>query len=127
MAGRRQAAPCGKDCFNCEFPECIYDRLDAEDYKQSDERDRLLTQTPQQKKLAAQQRAYREANREKVAAQQRAYREANREKLAAQRRAYREANREKLAAQQRAYREANREKLAARRKNQSQAAERESA
>ena len=68
MAGRRQAAPCGKDCFNCEFPECIYDRLDAEDYKQSDERDRLLTQTPQQKKLAAQQRAYREANREKLAA-----------------------------------------------------------
>ena len=97
MAGIRQAAPCGKDCFNCEFPECIYDRLDAEDYKQSDERDRLLTQTPQQKKLAAQQRAYREANREK------------------------------LAAQQRAYREANREKVAARRKNQSQAAERESA
>ena len=112
MAGIRQAAPCGKDCFNCEFPECIYDRLDAEDYKQSDERDRLLTQTPQQKKVAAQQRAYYEANREK---------------LAAQRRAYREANREKLAAQQRAYREANREKLAARRKNQSQAAERESA
>ena len=55
-------------------------------------------------KLAAQQKAYREANREKVAAQQKAYREANREKLAAQQKAYYEANQEKLAAQQKPYR-----------------------
>ena len=62
-------------------------------------------------KLAAQKKAYYEANREKVAAQQKAYREANREKLAAQKKAYREANREKVAAQQKAYYEANREKI----------------
>ena len=47
-------------------------------------------------KVAAQKKAYREANREKVAAQQKAYREANREKIAAQKKAYREANREKI-------------------------------
>ena len=47
-------------------------------------------------KLAAQQKAYREANREKVAAQKKAYYEANREKLAAQQKAYYEANREKI-------------------------------
>ena len=34
----------------------------------------------EKRKVAAQQKAYREANREKVAAQRKAYREANREK-----------------------------------------------
>ena len=62
--------------------------------------------------IAAQKRAWYEANRDKVAAQQRAYREANRDKVAAQQRAYREANRDKVAAQQRAYREVNRGKRA---------------
>ena len=66
-----------------------------------------------ERKIAAQQAAYYEANREKIAAQKAAYYEANREKIAAQQAAYREANREKIAAQQAAYREANREKIAA--------------
>ena len=96
---------CNKDCFNCPYPDCINDCMDHEDYVEAAERDRELRSTPEKRKLAAQQRAYYEANREKVAAQQRAYREANREKLAAQKRAYREANREKVAAQQRVIRE----------------------
>ena len=62
------------------------------------------------KKIAENQRAYYEANREKIAENQRAYREANREKIAENQRAYYEANREKIAENQRAYREANREK-----------------
>ena len=62
---------------------------------------------------AAQQKAYREANREKIAAQQKAYREANREKIAAQKKAYYETNREKIAAQQKVYYETNRENLLA--------------
>ena len=110
---KKQEALCDKDCFNCKFPDCIYDGLDANDYAETSARDKILTQTPEQKKLAAQQRAYYEANKEKLAAQQRAYYEANKEKLAAQKRAYREANKEKLAAQKRAYYEANKEKLAA--------------
>ena len=48
---------------------------------------------------------------QKVAAQKKAYREANREKLAECQKAYREANREKVAEYQKAYREANREKI----------------
>ena len=91
-------AVCNKDCFNCPFPDCVLDELDAEDYRKAKEVDDLLhPQTKHQKKLAAQQRAYYEANRDKVAAQQRAYREANRDKLAAQQRAYYEANRDKVA------------------------------
>ena len=80
--------------------------LTLEDYRETDDRDRevrMERKGPKGKKVAAQQKAYREANREKVAAQQKAYREANREKV--------EANREKVAAQKKAYREANREKI----------------
>ena len=62
-------------------------------------------------KVAAQHKAYYEANREKLAAQHKAYYEANREKVAAQQKAYREANREKVAEYQKAYYEANREKI----------------
>lgn len=63
--------------------------MDYADYVEQAERDKDLTETPKKKKLAAQKRAYREANREKLAARQRAYYEANREKLAAQQRAKR--------------------------------------
>lgn len=67
---KKQASVCDKDCFNCKFPDCIYEGLDAQDYRESSARDKILTQTPEQKKMAAYQRAYYEANREKVAAQQ---------------------------------------------------------
>ena len=62
-------------------------------------------------KVAAQKKAWYEANREKVATQQKAWYEANREKVASQKKAYYEANREKVAAQKKAYYEANREKI----------------
>ena len=90
--------------------------MTPEDWKRSKEldkqskRDRLDNKG---RRIAAQQAAYREANREKIAAQKAAYYEANREKIAAQQAAYREANREKIAAQKAAYYEANREKIAA--------------
>ena len=47
-------------------------------------------------KLAAQKKAYYEANREKVAAQKKAWYEANREKVAEQKKAWYGANREKI-------------------------------
>ena len=59
---------------------------------------------PEEKqKVAAQQKAYREANREKAAEYQKAYREANREKVAEYQKAYREANREQLRERARNY------------------------
>ena len=88
--------------------------LTLEDYRETDDRDRevrMERKGPKGKKVAAQQKAWYEANREKVAARKKAYQEANREKVAAQQKAYREANREKVAARKKAYREANREKI----------------
>ena len=88
-------------------------RLTNEDIKQSREADKAAMfdrLPPEKKRIAAYQRAYREANREEIAAYQRAYREANREEIAAYQRAYYEANREKIAAHQRAYQKNKREK-----------------
>lgn len=52
----------------------------------------------------------------KVAAQRKAYREANKDKVAAQRKAYYEANKYRIAEYQKAYREDNKDRIAARRK-----------
>ena len=103
----------GENCLTCKYPDCLYDGSTPQDFREAHRRDvaaRIADKDRRGRKLAAQQRAYREANREKLAAQKHAYYEANKEKLAAQQRAYYEANRQKLAAQQRAYYEANREK-----------------
>lgn len=67
-------AICNKDCFNCPFPDCVLDELDAEDYRKAKEVDDLLhPKTKQQKKAAAQQKAYYEANRDKYNAYMRSY------------------------------------------------------
>jgi hypothetical protein len=77
-----------------------------EEITESRKRDRkakLAQMHPDKRKIAACQKAYREANREKNAAYQKAYREANREKIAESKKAYYEANREKYNAYMRAY------------------------
>ncbi len=81
-------------------------RLTQEDLDRSRELDleaKFQALPAKKQKLAAQQKAYREANREKLAEYQKAYYEANREKLAAQQKAYREANREKVRERARNY------------------------
>ena len=93
---------CNKDCLHCTQADCINDTMDYADYQEADrlEREIILPRTAKQRRLAAQQKAYREANRDRLAAQKKAYYEANRDRLAAQQKAYREANRDRLAAQQ---------------------------
>ena len=89
----KQARPpvCNRDCFRCVHPDCILDGMNAEEYRESRERNKeLCEKTRQEKKIAAKQKAYYEANREEIAAKQKAYREANREELAAKRKARRE-------------------------------------
>ena len=62
---------CNKDCFNCPFPDCINDEMDHEDYIAAAARDKELRSTPKSKKVAAQKKAYYEANREKLFQRQR--------------------------------------------------------
>ena len=109
---------CNKDCLHCTQADCINDTMDYADYQASDrlEREIILPRAAKQRRLAAQQKAYYEANRDRLAAQQKAYYEANRDRLAAQQKAYYEANRDRIAAQKKAYYEANRDRLAAQQK-----------
>ena len=75
--------------------------LTIEDYRETDARDRAVKMErkgPKGRKVAAQQKAYYEANREKVAERQRAYREANREKYNAYLREFYRKRRQKSAA-----------------------------
>ena len=77
-----EKAPCGaRDvCDHCPFPDCTWDgvtRAEWDAAKAEDASDRHFGES----KVAAQQRAYREANREKVAAQPRAYYESHKEQI----------------------------------------------
>ena len=88
---------CNKDCFNCPFEDYINDKMDYEDYVESANRDKDLRSTSKSRKLAAQKKAYYEANRDKLAEYQKAYREANRDKIAEYQKAYYEANKIRIA------------------------------
>lgn len=79
--------------FDAEIDESD---ITADDIKESRKRDRqavLGEMDNQKRKIAENQRAYREANREKIAENQRAYYEANREKWNAYMREYRKRRR----------------------------------
>ena len=66
---------CNRDCFNCPYPDCILEELEADDYAEQRriEREIINPKSKRQEKLAAKNRAYYEANREKLRAYQREY------------------------------------------------------
>ena len=114
---------CNHNCLECPYPdvpeECLEAALTWDEYKELDviDKDIINPKTAKQKAVAAQQKAWYEANKDKVAAQQKAWYEANKDKVAAQQKAWYEANKDKVAAQQKAYREANKDKVAAQQKS----------
>lgn len=67
-------APCGKaeSCEKCPFPDCEWDGVGPEEWVVSKEIDADARHADESKK-AAQQRAYREANRDKVEEYNRRY------------------------------------------------------
>ena len=114
---------CNHNCLECPYPdvpeECLEAALTWDEYKELDviDKDIINPKTAKQKAVAAQQKAWYEANKDKVAAQQKAWYEANKDKVAAQKKAWYEVNKDKVAAQQKAYREANKDKVAAQQKS----------
>ena len=114
---------CNGDCFNCIHPDCIRDDIRAEDYQFARDAEKEYLISPEQKKLAAKKRAYREAHLDEIKAKKQAYYEANRDEIAVKRRAYYEAHRDEFKAKQRAYYEANRDEIAAKRKAKRKAPE----
>ena len=81
---------CNHNCLECPYPdvpdECLEAALTWDEYKELDviDKDIINPKTAKQKAIAAQQKAYREANKDKIAAWQKAYYEANKDKIAAQ-------------------------------------------
>ena len=80
---------CNHNCLECPYPdvpdECLEAALTWDEYKELDviDKDIINPKTAKQKAIAAQQKAYREANKDKIAAWQKAYYEANKDKVAA--------------------------------------------
>ena len=67
---------CNHNCLECPYPdvpeECLEAALTWDEYKELDviDKDIINPKTAKQKAVAAQQKAYREANKDRVAAQQ---------------------------------------------------------
>lgn len=77
-----EKAPCGACdvCDHCPFPDCTWDGVTSAEWDAAKAEDASARHFGESK-VAAQQRAYREANREKVAAQHRAYYESHKEQI----------------------------------------------
>ena len=80
---------CNHNCLECPYPdvpeECLEAALTWDEYKELDviDKDIINPKTAKQKAVAAQQKAWYEANKDKVAARKRAWYEANKDKVAA--------------------------------------------
>ena len=79
---------CNHNCLECPYPdvpdECLEAALTWDEWQELDviDKDIINPKTTKQKAVAAQQKAWYEANKDKVAAKRKAYREANKGKVA---------------------------------------------
>ena len=93
-----EKAPCGAcdACEHCPFPDCTWDGVTRAEWDAAKAEDASARHFGESK-LAAQKRAYREANREKLAAQKRAYYEKHKEQIMEAQRQRRARRRAELA------------------------------
>ena len=87
---------CNYDCFNCQFSDCINDRLEYEDFHTDyDEVDRL-------KRLASERNArYRATHKEILNQKSRDWNKANKERVNATSKAWAHENKQRIAANKR--------------------------
>ena len=93
--------------------------LSVDDIAASNELDRAALydrKSEKERKIADQNKAYYEANKDRIAEYKKAYYEASKDRIAEYQKAYYEANKDRIAEYKKAYREANKDKVAARRK-----------
>lgn len=113
---------CNNDCFNCSHPDCINDRLEAEDFENDyDEVDR-------QKRLVIERSArYRASHKEILNQRSRDWNNANKERVKETTERWRQENKQRIAANKRRrwaenpeyYRQKQREYRARRKLNRS--------
>lgn len=57
---------CNRDCFNCQYPDCICDDMTYEDWRE-DLEEYIAPKTAAQKRIADYQAKYRAENKERIA------------------------------------------------------------
>ena len=110
----REKNVCNMDCFNCKYKDCINNKIELEEYLESEKIDRNIINERGQKRnrklsnlAIKKKREYREKNPESEKAYARAYYSVNRERY----RKYRLANKDRKRAYDKDYQEKNREKI----------------
>lgn len=87
---------CNYDCFHCQYPDCINERLEAADFMDDAEMDRT-------KKLTkARNDRYRASHKKEVNARSRAWNEAHRERVKETTKKWQQENKQRVAARKRA-------------------------
>lgn len=69
---------CNRDCFNCQYPDCICDDMTYEDWRE-DLEEYIAPKTAAQRRIAANQAKYRAENKERIAANKAKYYAENKE------------------------------------------------
>ena len=103
---------CDRDCFNCQYPDCICDDMTYEDWRE-DLEEYIAPKTAAQKRIAANKAKYYAENKERIADYQAKYRAENKERIAANAAKYYAENKERIAANKAKYNAENKERIAA--------------
>lgn len=85
------------DCQSCDKPDCIYDRLELEDFEND-----MWEEEIQEKKLkAARSKRYRDSHKEEVNARSREWNEAHKERVAETTKKWQLENKQRITAKKR--------------------------
>lgn len=84
---------CDRDCFNCQYPDCICDDMTYEDWRE-DLEEYIAPKTAAQRRIAAYRAKCRAENKERIADYQAKYYAENKERIAAYQAKYRAENKE---------------------------------
>lgn len=118
-----QAQPCNEDCFNCFYPDCIFDGLTVKicGELREIESNLIFPKIWKERQTAKRKKVYRQAHKEEIAAYQKKYHQVHKEEIAAWQKAYRQSHKEEIAAWKKAYRQAHKEEIPAHQKKYRQA------
>ncbi len=72
---------CDRDCFNCQYPDCICDDMTCEDWR-GDLEEYIAPKTAAQRRIADYKAKYYAENKERIAAYSAKYRAENKERIA---------------------------------------------
>ena len=84
---------CDRDCFNCQYPDCICDDMTYEDWREDLEK-YIAPKTAAQRRKAAYNAKYRAKNKDRIAANYAKYYAENKERKAAYNAKYYAENKE---------------------------------